>query len=255
MPITALPASPSRSDPATFSAKADAFLGALPTFVTEANALEVNVNALEAIALGAVTAANTASATALAAANYKGEWTAQSGAATVPYAVSHLGRFWQLASNLADVTAKTPGTAAEWLEIEKDYSCENNTEVIWYPAINASVVDTATAQTLTNKTITSPVVSNATASRVAVYDGSKVLGSGSNTDAELASAVSLKHTQHTDTGTTATSFKINTGGSEADLQTTGLTADRDYAFPDIDTMLAGSVLMSQNTCEIIEYTP
>ena len=37
MSITALPTPPSRSVPSTFSALADAFLGALPTFVTEAN--------------------------------------------------------------------------------------------------------------------------------------------------------------------------------------------------------------------------
>jgi hypothetical protein len=93
----------------------------------------------------------------------------------------------------------------------------------------------------------------------AAADGSPA--TATNTDSDVADAVSKKHsnatdhTQHTDTGTTATSFKINTGGSEADLQTTGLTADRDFTFPDIDTMLAGSVLLAQNTCEIIEYTP
>jgi len=75
-----------------------------------------------------------------------------------------------------------------------------------------------------------------------------------NTDAEVASAVSLKHTQNTDTGTTATSWKINSGGNEADLQTTGLTADRDYKFPDIDTMLVGAAATAQNNFEIIEYT-
>lgn len=40
MPITALPTPPSRLDPANFSTRADAFLGALPQFVTEANTLE-----------------------------------------------------------------------------------------------------------------------------------------------------------------------------------------------------------------------
>ena len=85
----------------------------------------------------------------------------------------------------------------------------------------------------------------------AAADGSPA--TATNTDAEVASAVSLKHTQHTDTGTTATSFKINTGGNEADLQTTGLTGDRDYTFPDVDTMLAGAAVMTQNTFEIIAY--
>ena len=44
MAITALPNPPSRQDPANFSNDADAFLGALPTFATEANALAVEVN-------------------------------------------------------------------------------------------------------------------------------------------------------------------------------------------------------------------
>lgn len=87
----------------------------------------------------------------------------------------------------------------------------------------------------------------------AAADGSPA--TGTNTDTDVADAVTKKHTQNTDTGTTATSFKINTGGNEADLQTTGLTADRDYTLPDIDTMLAGAVLLAQNIVEIIEYTP
>lgn len=43
MAITALPAPPTRSDPATFAIRADAFMLALPTFVTEANALQTDV--------------------------------------------------------------------------------------------------------------------------------------------------------------------------------------------------------------------
>lgn len=45
MPITALPTPPSRNDPANFATRADAFLAALPTFVSEANALEANAQA------------------------------------------------------------------------------------------------------------------------------------------------------------------------------------------------------------------
>jgi hypothetical protein len=44
MAITALPDPPSRQEPSTFSAKSDAFLGALPTFATEANPLAADVN-------------------------------------------------------------------------------------------------------------------------------------------------------------------------------------------------------------------
>ncbi len=254
MPITALPTpAPNTSDPSTFDARADALFGAFPAMITQANALETNVNSKETTVVAKEILCTAAAAVALAASNYKGEWSAQVGAAVVPYAVSHLSKFWQLSSNLANVAAKTPGTDAEWIEIWRDYSCFNFSESIFYPAISGDIVDKDSAQTLTNKTLTSPIISNATASKVAVYNGSKVLGSGTNTDAELADAVSKKHTQNTDTGTTATSFVINSGGNEADIRTTGLTGDRDYTLPDIDTMLAGSALMTHNTFEIIAY--
>lgn len=44
MAITSLPAAPSRSDPINFAARGDALLSALLAFVTEANALQVDVN-------------------------------------------------------------------------------------------------------------------------------------------------------------------------------------------------------------------
>jgi len=76
MPMTPLPTPPSRNDPTNFATRADAFLGALPTFQTEANALEVSVDA-DAVAAAAsaasaassVTAAQAAAAGAAAAAN------------------------------------------------------------------------------------------------------------------------------------------------------------------------------------------
>ena len=83
-PITSLPTPPSRSDPANFAARGDAFLGALPTFATEANAVAANAysNALEAVnsANTASGAASTAIAQADAAMGYRN--TAQSAAAT-----------------------------------------------------------------------------------------------------------------------------------------------------------------------------
>ena len=54
MPMTALPEAPSRAVPATFSAKADALLGALSTFVTQANALEANINLKESEYIAAI---------------------------------------------------------------------------------------------------------------------------------------------------------------------------------------------------------
>ncbi|HEX5486493.1 MAG TPA: tail fiber domain-containing protein [Limnobacter sp.] len=72
--ITALPSPPSRQDPTNFAAKGDALLGALPTFVTEANAMSTEFNTLysNAMAAGLANAATNAtnaanSATAAAA--------------------------------------------------------------------------------------------------------------------------------------------------------------------------------------------
>ena len=83
-PITALPTPPSRSDPANFAARGDAFLGALPTFATEANAIATNAysNAIEIVnnINTASSAASTATAQADAAMGYRN--TAQNAATT-----------------------------------------------------------------------------------------------------------------------------------------------------------------------------
>lgn len=63
MSITALPTPPTRDDPFNFSARGDALMAALPTFVTEANALQADVNDKQSAADAAATAAD-ASATA-----------------------------------------------------------------------------------------------------------------------------------------------------------------------------------------------
>ena len=73
MTITALPTPPSRQDPENFAARADAFLGALPTFGTQANALQADVNARQAATAASASAAQAdrllcqAAATAVAA--------------------------------------------------------------------------------------------------------------------------------------------------------------------------------------------
>ena len=53
--ITALPTPPSRQRPLDFSNEADAFLGALPAFATEANALALQVNQDATTVAGLVT--------------------------------------------------------------------------------------------------------------------------------------------------------------------------------------------------------
>lgn len=57
--ITALPLPPSRQDPINFSERADEFLGALPTFGTEANALAVDANNAQSSASASASLAST----------------------------------------------------------------------------------------------------------------------------------------------------------------------------------------------------
>lgn len=47
------------------------------------------------------------------------------------------------------------------------------------------------------------------------------------------------HTQNTDTGTTSTTFDINSGGSKLTLDSTGLTTNRTITFNDADTVVVG----------------
>lgn len=60
MAITLLPTPPSRQDPANFNVRADKFLGALPTFGTEANSLATDVNNKQVTASNAATTATSA---------------------------------------------------------------------------------------------------------------------------------------------------------------------------------------------------
>lgn len=64
MPITPLPTPPSRQDPSNFADRGDAFLGALPLFAVQANALASTVNAYE---IAAAASSNSASSSASAA--------------------------------------------------------------------------------------------------------------------------------------------------------------------------------------------
>lgn len=78
MPVTALPTPPSRSDPANFAARADAFHGALPTFATELNALQSDVATRQsAVATNATAAAASATAAQAAQAAAEGAAMAQ----------------------------------------------------------------------------------------------------------------------------------------------------------------------------------
>lgn len=73
MAITALPPAPSRSDPTNFATKADAWVAAMSTFTTEANALQTDVNTKQSQAAtsasDAATSASNAATSATSASN------------------------------------------------------------------------------------------------------------------------------------------------------------------------------------------
>lgn len=103
---------------ATFKTDLDAFfLTDLPAFSVGAEALRVEVNAAESSATAAAAIASGIADTAIAASNYKGNWSALTGALNMPASVSHAGTFWALAANLANVTTATPGVSASWVPI------------------------------------------------------------------------------------------------------------------------------------------
>lgn len=120
MPIDALPTL-NRASPA-FKADCDAFFGArIPAFSAQAEAARQQIVAAEtasaasaAAAMSSQIAAQNASAAAAAAANYRGDWANLAGALVRPACVKHVGRFWLLASDLANVATAEPGVHAAW---------------------------------------------------------------------------------------------------------------------------------------------
>lgn len=102
MAMTPLPSPPSRQDPDTFVARGDALLGALPAFVTEANELQLDVEAAAAIAEAAAAVKNTD--------QYKGVYSAGT-TYTVGQSVKYGGSYW-----LANKTnlGITPTEGADW---------------------------------------------------------------------------------------------------------------------------------------------
>lgn len=124
MSITPLPTAPSRQDPNNFAERADALLAALVVFATEANALGVDVAAQQSTASAAATTATTKAGeasssrdVALAATNYKGLWSALSGALNIPATVLHSSSIWMLTQNVASVGAEVPGVSTKWINV------------------------------------------------------------------------------------------------------------------------------------------
>ena len=120
--ITGLPTAPNRSQgEASYSATADAWAGDLDrwtndlnTFGTEANAVGAQATADALTASNAQTSATASAITAAAVANFAGEWSTLTGALNVPASVLHDGIYWNLLTNLANVTTSEPGVTGDW---------------------------------------------------------------------------------------------------------------------------------------------
>lgn len=123
MTITALPSAPLPTDnTATFNSKAFALVAALNTFVTEANATGVAVDADAAAALASQIAAGLSEDAAVASANFKGAWSGLTGALAIPASVSHLDKVWTLTESVANVTTEVPGTSAKWIAVSVNFA-------------------------------------------------------------------------------------------------------------------------------------
>jgi len=176
--ITALPTAPDRSDSSTFSDRADVFLASLPGMVTEENTFGTQANALAVTVNSAKDDAESAESVAVAAANFKGLWSALTGAAAIPYSVYHDSKYWMLNTGLADVTAKEPGVDVEWTQIgnakvgaNADITSMTGLSDDGIPGAKvvssllhsyavADLTDTATPSVLTTAETTNTVVSN-----------------------------------------------------------------------------------------------
>ena len=122
--ISTLPTAPSRKRPSTFSEETDAFLAALPEFVTETNALGAEVSSTAQTVSDDKEAAETAAAEAsmsaniaISASNYKGKWSDLTGAYSAFISVYHVSKYWILENSTTDITTIEPGVSSEWSEL------------------------------------------------------------------------------------------------------------------------------------------
>ena len=121
MTITALPTPPSRQRPLTFATEGDAFLGALPTFATEANTLALQVNQDAATVAGLVTdiqaELNAATANAVASATASASLSASNAATSAnsanQSAVLAQG-YEQQAQQYANTAASASNYTGDW---------------------------------------------------------------------------------------------------------------------------------------------
>jgi len=138
--ITTLPTPPSRSDPINFADRADAFLGALPDFGDETNAVASEVNGYSTAAQTAKTQAEAAAAAALATANTI-LWVSGTTYSVGIVAYSPI--------TFLSYRRKTEGAGTT------DPSADSTN---WQLVAGSGDVTQNATQTLTNKTLTAPII-------------------------------------------------------------------------------------------------
>lgn len=238
MAITALPTPPTRDDPDNFAARADTFLAALPTFVTQANALAVEVEADRAAVDGQTALVLPASSAALGAANYAGVWSSMSGSLAVPASVYHAGRFWILLTALANVAAEEPGVGGSWAPLVDDvgmlaYFPMTTAPVGFLKANGAAVSRTAYAALFARIGTLHGAGDGSTTFNLPDMRGEFVRGldDGRGVDAAraLGSAQAGQNASHTHTGTTG-----NQSADHTHSGTTSTNGDHNHGVPDQD---------------------
>lgn len=152
--ITPAPSpAPQRSDRSTFADRADARLTWEDAhLVPELNAAVAQVNDNTLICEAGAQAAQVA----IASSHFKGAWSTLTGALAVPASVFHSGAFWVLLSDVADVTAKVPGVAAEWEE------AQTVSQLPWFTA-SGSIAKGGAAAINTDGTVSAPAITAAAA--------------------------------------------------------------------------------------------
>lgn len=152
--ITPAPSpAPQRSDRSTFADRADARLTWEDAhLVPEMNAAVAQVNDNTAICEAGAQAAQVA----IASAHFKGAWSTLTGALAVPASVFHSGAFWVLLSDVADVTAKVPGVAAEWEE------AQTVSQLPWFAASGA-IIQGGPVAINSDGTVSAPAITAAAA--------------------------------------------------------------------------------------------
>lgn len=108
------------------------------TTVVDIDAVAVQIDADKVAAATSALSALNSEAAAAASANFKGDWSAQTGTANKPYSVKNDGAIWALVNNLADVTTSEPtvGNAdwaflsgTRWLNVTASAALPNNSMI------------------------------------------------------------------------------------------------------------------------------